>query len=336
MSHFYRGGDRLAEFRGGTGDDDHSPEEWLGSTVKRHGKDSAGVTVLGGRRLDDLVAESPTDWLGADASGDASTGAPVLVKLLDAGERLPVHVHPDAEFAREHFNADRGKAEAWLILQTPSGGGEVKLGFKQVVPANLLREWVVEQRIDPMLGAMATVTVHVGDTIFVPPGVPHVIGEGIFMVEVQEPSDLSILLEWVGFATVDPVMALMGLDIDTALEAVRRTPVSAAEVEHWVTRAADDHQRVNALLPLEADRFFQLTLLSSSYRGCSEVTGFRVLVMTSGEGSLAWANGTISTKSGDVWILPAKIGPIELIGDGLCAVLAAGPAKLSTVTLAKA
>lgn len=339
MPHFYRGGDRLAEFRGSTGHggtarDEYSPEEWLGSTVTRHGSDSVGVTVLDGHRLDDLVAQRPVDWLGSDSSGAATGGAPVLVKLLDAGERLPVHVHPDAAFAREHLNAGHGKAEAWHIVRTPAGGGQVALGFHREVPADLLREWVLEQRIEPMLEAMATVTVQAGDMIFVPPGVPHVIGGGIFLLEVQEPCDQSILLEWAGFAGVDPVTALMGLDVDAALGAVRRTPVSDAEIERWVTRAVSGRDGAESLLPHDADPFFQLAVLSANHPSSAAVTGFRILVVTTGEGSLGWAHGLTETKSGDAWLVPATVGPIELMGDGLRAVLAAGPANRGTMTSA--
>ena len=40
-----------------------------------------------------------------------------------------------------------------------------------------------------------------GDRVFVPAGLPHAIGDGILLVELQEPSDLSVLLEWTGFAS---------------------------------------------------------------------------------------------------------------------------------------
>ena len=45
-----------------------------------------------------------------------STG--LLVKLLDAAERLPVHAHPDRAFAREAFDSPFGKTEAWIVLDT--------------------------------------------------------------------------------------------------------------------------------------------------------------------------------------------------------------------------
>jgi hypothetical protein len=34
----------------------------------------------------------------------------------------------------------------------------------------------------------------------VPAGLPHAIDPGLFLVELQEPTDFSVLLEWEGFA----------------------------------------------------------------------------------------------------------------------------------------
>jgi mannose-6-phosphate isomerase class I len=38
------------------------------------------------------------------------------VKLLDGGQRLPVHAHPHAAFAARHLGRAHGEAEAWYIV----------------------------------------------------------------------------------------------------------------------------------------------------------------------------------------------------------------------------
>jgi mannose-6-phosphate isomerase class I len=40
----------------------------------------------------------------------------LLVKILDTGERLVVHFHPDRDFAARHLGSRYGKTEAWIIL----------------------------------------------------------------------------------------------------------------------------------------------------------------------------------------------------------------------------
>ena len=61
-----------------------------------------------------------------------------------------------------------------------------------------------------------------GDALFVPAGAPHAIGEGVLIVELQEPTDLSILLEWEGFGIDDEQAATLGLGWDVALASVER------------------------------------------------------------------------------------------------------------------
>jgi mannose-6-phosphate isomerase len=67
----------------------------------------------------------------------------LLVKLLDAGQRLPVHAHPDVSFAARHLGRAHGKAEAWFILD----GGEVYLGLEQDVILDELKSLVMSQDV---------------------------------------------------------------------------------------------------------------------------------------------------------------------------------------------
>ena len=46
-----------------------------------------------------------------------------------------------------------------------------------------------------MLGGLRRVPVSAGDALLVPGGTPHAIGAGILLVELQEPTDFSVLME---------------------------------------------------------------------------------------------------------------------------------------------
>ena len=85
------------------------------------------------------------------------------------------------------------------------------------------------QDSEAMLGAMRELPVAAGDAVFVPAGAPHAIGAGILMVEVQEPTDLSVLLEWDGFELTEDEGHL-DLGWDTALQALDRSAWSEARV----------------------------------------------------------------------------------------------------------
>ena len=126
---FYRGGPAIARFRGIPLEDDHAPEDWIGSTTTVFGEETLGLSVLeDGRTLRDAVAEDPEGFLGPEHVARFGADTMLLVKLLDAGERLPVHYHPDDDFARRRSFA-HGKTEAWLIVEAKPGA-VVWLGFR--------------------------------------------------------------------------------------------------------------------------------------------------------------------------------------------------------------
>ena len=127
----------------------------------------------------------------------------VLVKLLDPAERLPVHAHPTRAFARQHLDSFFGKTEAWIILATRATADgpapALRLGFRRDVAPEELRAWIDEERSEALLDAMHEVPARAGDAWLVPAGTPHAIGAGVFIAEVQEPTDFSIVAETRGF-----------------------------------------------------------------------------------------------------------------------------------------
>jgi mannose-6-phosphate isomerase len=86
---FYRGGERIARFRGLPSGSAYLPEDWVGSVTQLFGSDGAGLTVLDdGRILRDAIAADPAGYLGPDHVAAAGSDLGLLVKLLDTG-RVP-------------------------------------------------------------------------------------------------------------------------------------------------------------------------------------------------------------------------------------------------------
>ena len=172
------------------------------------------------------------------------------MKLLDAGERLPVHYHPGRPFAKEHLGLRYGKTESWLILEADPGAA-VHVGLKEPLDAETARRWVDEQDADAMLHALHEVPVQAGDGILVPAGTLHAIGGGILLLELQEPTDLSVLVEWKKFG-VDDGTENLELGWETALQSLDREPIDPAALTEATKRPAAEGGR--RLLPRRADR----------------------------------------------------------------------------------
>ena len=117
LRHFYAGGARIAALRGLELESDHMPEEWLGAINTAFGHEQRGLSRLeDGTLVRDAIAADPEGYLGAEHVSRYGADPGLLVKLLDAGQRLPVHFHPDRAFAREALGSTYGKTEAWLVV----------------------------------------------------------------------------------------------------------------------------------------------------------------------------------------------------------------------------
>src|ERR1051326_5171354 len=224
----YPGGSVLRRFRAlPSAPDNHFPEDWLASTVQaRNGENSSGpgeglsfVRANGTWTvLRDLFASESDFWFGANHLARGGNAPGVLWKLLDSSVRLQFQAHPDATFAREHFNSNAGKTECWYILSTRDDAC-VYLGFQRPPARNEWAEMIREQKVDKMLACFERIPVKAGDCYVVPAGTPHAIGAGVFMVELMEPTDWVVRCEVVtaGLA-LSPDACFMGIGLDACLD----------------------------------------------------------------------------------------------------------------------
>jgi mannose-6-phosphate isomerase len=279
---FYRGGALIDRLRGEPEEDGDFPEDWVGSVTRASnpGRDEpeAGLSRLAdGRLLKDVVDADPEHW-----------GTPqVLVKLLDPAMRLPVHAHPSRAFAREHLGSELGKTEAWIVVATRAPEAEVWLGLRDAAGPAQYRGWIESQDTEALLGSLNRIPVTTGDVLFVPAGVPHAIGAGALIVELQEPTDFSVVCEWSGFP-ISADDAHLGLGWDCALEALDLRAFAP-------TRG----------LPPEACAFFEVD-------DRAEPAGrFAVLLVLEGEGEIDGQRA----RAGDAFVVPAAAGEFAVEGN---------------------
>ena len=191
----YLGGGRIDAFTGFSPADDGAlrPEDWMASTVSAFN----GAEEIEGEGLGRLS--------GGRLVKDVIGSMPILVKLLDSDERLVIQAHPTVPFAKARLNSAVGKTECWYFLPGTAPNACVYLGFR---PGITREKWVAafdrfnnrtidqsEQSNNELLDWLHRIPVKAGDFVFVDGGVPHAIGAGCFMIELQEPSDLMVVAE---------------------------------------------------------------------------------------------------------------------------------------------
>ena len=180
----YLGGSRIDKLRGKSNCVSGSyPEDWTASTVRAVNPGREEIIEGYGRTQDGTFIKN---LIGEDM--------PILVKLLDSDERLVIQAHPTREFAKENMNSPVGKAECWYFIDTDKDAC-VYAGFKEGITRDKWIDLFNKQDIEGMLSCLHKFKVNVGDCIFIPGGLPHAIGGGCLMVELQEPSDLMVIPE---------------------------------------------------------------------------------------------------------------------------------------------
>ena len=312
FDHFYRGGYRIGKLRNGPGGP-MRPEEWIGSTTTRFGENATGLSKLAdGTLLKDAIDANPVSWLGQKHLDTFGASTEILVKLLDPDQRLPVHYHPDQKFAAEKLHINHGKTEAWIILEAPPQA-RVGLGFNRQMEKSEVAALVAAHDSEALLESLVFTEVIAGDAVFVPAGVPHAIESGIFVLELQEPTDLSILLEWDGFAVDGDKDGHLNLGFDSALDALRLSPLDENESAQVVGKFDTETDSPHSIFQSVADPFFRADYLPGN--GEKTEAGFGIFLCLSGAGELHFENsGQLSVSIGDAIVIPHCAGSFQING----------------------
>lgn len=116
---------------------------------------------------------------------------PLLIKLLDAGEKLSLQVHPPEKIAAKL--GGEPKTECWYVAAAKPNA-ELLAGFKR---STSRAEFEHALRSGSAADDVHTIKVKAGDAMFLPAGRFHGIGGGNLLVEVQQNSDTTYrVFDW--------------------------------------------------------------------------------------------------------------------------------------------
>lgn len=194
---------------------------WGGTRLKaRYGRDNGNATIAeswevsvhpdGPSRID---GGTLADYLSAhpDAVDREGSPLPVLIKYIDAQQKLSVQVHPSDAYARR-VEGDNGKTEMWYIIDADEGAG-IYCGFRRDTSREEFLAALKEERLPSLLNF---IPVKRGDAYLIPAGTVHAIGAGCFICEVQESSNVTYRVY--DYGRRDATGALRPLHLEKALE----------------------------------------------------------------------------------------------------------------------
>ena len=225
---------------------------------------------------------------------------PLMLKYLDAADRLSVQVHPDDRMAAQLDPPDLGKTEAWTVVAA-SPGSLIYAGLKPgVTPAKLARS------IRPGTGrrwlhAFAAVP---GDCVLLPAGTVHALGAGLLVAEIQQASDITFrMFDW---NRVGPDGKPRQLHVEQALEAIN---FDQGQIQPRQPQPTEHPSRCRLV---DCDKF----LLDRWDFSTPEAIGGdgRCHIITVLEGSLAVEGDPADAplSRGRTVLLPAALGPVQL------------------------
>ncbi len=287
------GGRDLELFRG------NLPEGRVGESwdVAWH---SNGTSVIANGKFKGMSLDEFIQLKGAKVIGTkiSKQHFPLLIKTINAKDRLSVQVHPDDAYAYEQ-EGNMGKTEAWYVIEAFEGAN-LTLGLKKQCTKEQFKDAIESGNLDEY---MNTIKVKKGDIFFVKSGLIHAIGEGLIIAEIQQNSDTTYRVY--DYDRGRELHIENALDVvDLSLKSIQCTGIKV-----------EGNGFTKTYLCLSKDFSLELYDIERSAAETSDEERFHILTCVDGLGEIIYIDGIEKIKKGDSFIIPAGLGKYTLSGE---------------------
>lgn len=332
------GGREIDKFRGLSDPQDtqSGAEAWVGSITRANGVTPENpnlgcsqVQLPDGsiHYLFEVIESAPEAILGKTHISRFGNTLSMLVKLLDAKKKFLLQCHPTREVAKRIWNSQYGKTECWYILSVRDDVDEppyIYYGFKPGITKAIFEKAYEHsnlENMEPVERLCHKITVHPGETYFIPGGMPHALGAGCFVIEIQEPSDLTAVpipqKDLIAFRkNANPKGQFIPIDD----ELYRERMIESFDFEGLTQDEALKTGLVTKTVEksgLWGEKKILIGNQQTEYFGCSEWTihgevelddahSIQIGIVTAGSGKLKWQDGYIEVKQGSEIFFPCQ------------------------------
>ncbi|MDB4055181.1 class I mannose-6-phosphate isomerase [Akkermansiaceae bacterium] len=247
-----------------------------------------------GTSLNELWQNSREEIFGSGF--EDSPRFPLLIKILDARDKLSIQVHPPAEIASEL--GGEAKTEMWYIADALPGA-QLYVGLKAGITKADFQDAIEKGSVDQ---AVYSITPQRGDSIFIPSGRLHAIGAGLVIYEIQQNSDTTYrVFDW-------NRMGLDGVPRDLHVEQSIRC-IDFSDVEPGM-----DEPNGNTLATCPYFHVDRLNLSTGTMLGNPDQERFSIITVVSGE--LESSDGR-THQEGDMLLLPRASQALRAAADSI-------------------
>jgi len=218
---------------------------------------------------------------------------PLLIKILDAEEKLSLQVHPPAHKAVEL--GGEPKTEMWYIASAKPGA-ELYVGLKRGVTRKEFEQRIKDGEV---ADCFHRVPVNPGDIMFLPSGRVHAIGAGLVIFEIQQNSDTTYrVFDWnrVGLDGKPRALHIPESLASIDFEDFEPTLISGAPM-----------RRASAQRPLVDCPLFKVDVHNANIDGVIDFEHGKpqIIGLLNGSATVSGGNQNVKIKSGEFCLIPA-------------------------------
>ncbi len=264
---------------------------------------------LKGNTLEEIAGIYMDELLGEQVFNRFSHEFPLLIKLIDATDRLSIQVHPDDRLAEERHHA-WGKTEMWYIIDARPGA-VIYTGFRNKISREEYLDHLASKKVADLINVTP---VTAGDVFFIPAGLVHAIGAGVVLAEIQQTSDITYrIYDW---NRTDAAGRSRELHTELALDAID----FSMDGNHLIKR----EPVLNSTVLLAECPYFRTSLIRFDRPIIKDYTltdSFVIFISTSGMAVIECDGHTEELRAGETLLIPASAESVALIPQGTATLL---------------
>jgi mannose-6-phosphate isomerase len=262
-----------------------------------------------GKNLRWLMENHARELLG-DAKPASGNRFPLLIKILDAREKLSLQVHPPASKAAELKGEP--KTEMWFITDA-APDASLYVGLKRGVTRAEFEKKVSDGSVAE---CFHRIPVKAGDTMFLPSGRVHAIGDGLVIFEIQQNSDTTYrVFDW----------NRVGLDgkprelhVAQSLASIDFNDFEPKLVE---TKYVTDGQIQRRSLVTDPLFNVEAWKLNSGASGALKSSKLQIVAVTGGNVEIKSGSTAVALSAGQFSLIPASLEQTEVLAKSAAALL---------------
>lgn len=256
---------------------------------------------LKGNTLEEIAEVYMDELLGESVYEKYGSEFPLLIKLIDAADRLSIQVHPDDRLAAERHHA-WGKTEMWYIIDAKPGA-VIYTGFRKKTTKEEYLDHLAGKRLEELINVTA---VKAGDVFFIPAGMVHAIGGGVLLAEIQQTSDVTYrIYDW---DRVDTSGRPREMHTALALDAINFNLDSNNLIR--------TEPEINKTVLLAESPWFHTSLIMFNrpvIKDYSLTESFVIYICTGSMAVIEWMGHREEIREGETLLIPASAESVAII-----------------------